>query len=53
MVVYVPEELVDLTKEISRQNVGSANEFLLAAYEKEKEQRHALRKDLFGFQAEF
>lgn len=48
----VPNELVDLAKEISGQNVASATWLLLAAYGEVQKGQVELKKELFRFKAE-
>ena len=46
----VPNELVNLAKEISRQNAENASGLLLAVYDKsKKKKKRALSKHMFGF----
>ena len=45
----VPNELVNLAKEISRQNAENASGLLLAVYDKSKKKKKALSKHMFGF----
>ena len=45
----VPNELMNLAKEISRQNAENASGLLLAVYDKVKKKKKVLSKHTFGF----
>lgn len=49
----ISNKVVNLAKDISRQNTESVNWLILAAYDKAFQEWDELKKELFNFQAEF
>lgn len=49
----VPKELVNVAKEILRQNVENTIEAHLATYDNAWEEQEEIKKELIHFQAEF
>lgn len=49
----ISNKVVNLAKDISRQNTESVNWLILAVYDKAFQEWDELKKELFNFQAEF
>lgn len=48
----VPNKLLDLPKNISKQNVETVNQYIFSTYNKLQEEQYELKRDLSSFQAE-